>query len=99
MLLRTQASDCESVYAGAKAYSYLKYRVVRTLFYLEKVQVHLDSIRQVTDRYSAQVIGYEADLMEAMDQFFSGPASNAQYHKANCKNKDACYFHAHGLTT
>ncbi len=93
------ASDCESVYAGAKAYSYLKYRVVRTLFYLEKVQVHLDSIRQVTDRYSAQVIGYEADLMEAMDQFFSGPASNAQYHKANCKNKDACYFHTHGLTT
>jgi hypothetical protein len=53
----------------------------------------------VTDRYSAEVIGYEADLMEAMDQFFSGPASNAQYHKANCKNKDACYFHAHGLTT
>lgn len=93
------ASDCESVYKAAKAYSYLKYRVVRTMWYLEKIQVHLDQIRSATDRYSAEVIGYEADLMEAMDSFFTGPAAKPEYHKANCKNKDACYFQAHGLTT
>jgi hypothetical protein len=93
------ASDCESVYKAAKAYSYLKYRVVRMTWYLETVQVHLDEMRGATDRYSAEVIGYEADLMEAMDGFFSGPASKVAYHKANCKNKEACYFHAHGMTT
>jgi hypothetical protein len=93
------ASDCESTYKAAKAYSYLKYRVVRMNWYLEKVQAHLDELRSVTDRYSAEVIGYEEDLMEGMDGFFGGPAAMAQYHLTNCKNKQACYFHEHGLTT
>jgi hypothetical protein len=86
------ASDCDTMYKAAKAFSYLKYRVARTMLYQAQLQAHLDKVREATERYEAVVIGYELDLTEGMDVFFTGPASKAEYHQAHCKNKDTCYF-------
>lgn len=88
------ASDCDSMYKAAKAFSYLKHRVARTMMYQVQLQAHLDKVREATERYEAVVIGYELDLTEGMDEFFNGPAGKGEYHQAHCKNKDTCYFQA-----
>lgn len=90
-----QAKDCDSIYKAAKNYAYLKYRVVRLQYYIETIRAHLDEVSAMNERYGAQIIGFEADLVEIMDQFFSsvGP----EYHTANCKNKSTCYYQEHGI--
>ncbi|HEU4616804.1 MAG TPA: hypothetical protein VFV10_02130 [Gammaproteobacteria bacterium] len=90
-----QAKDCDSIYKAAKNYAYLKYRVVRLQYYIEAIRAHLDEISAMNERHGAQIIGFEADLVEIMDQWFE--TAGAEYHTKNCKNKETCYYKLHGL--
>lgn len=89
------ANDCESVYKAAKKFAYLKYRVVRMNYYIERIRNYLDDVTDVTDRYTAQIVGFELDLIECMDEFFEkiGP----EYHTKHCKNDSHCYYKQHGI--
>lgn len=90
-----QAKDCDSIYKAAKNYAYLKYRVVRLQYYIESIRAHLDEVSKMNERYGAQIIGFEADLVEMMDQWFGSVGTD--YHTKHCKNKDTCYHKLHGL--
>lgn len=91
----TRANDCDSVYKAAKDYAYLKYRVVRLQTYVEQIRSHLDEISDMNERYGAQIIGFEYDLIDMMDSFFA--SAGPEYHQQNCRKKDHCYFHQHGI--
>lgn len=89
------ANDCETVYKAAKKFAYLKYRVVRMNFYIARIRAWIESVQDITDSYSAQVIGFELDLIEGMDEFFGrvGP----EYHSKHCKSDSHCYYKQHGI--
>jgi len=87
------ANNCESVFKAAKAWAYLKYRVLRMDRYLSLFRAHLDEIEDANAAYSAHVIAYEDDLKEQLDDFFLGPGWDAAYHTKHCK-KSSCYFEA-----
>ena len=70
----TTANDFDSVCDAAKKYAYLKYRVVRLQYYLEILRSHLNELSDMNERYGAQVIGFEADLVEMMNNFFNETA-------------------------
>ena len=70
----TSANDFDSVCDAAKKYAYLKYRVVRLQYYLEIMRSYLNNLSDMNERYGAQVIGFEADLIEMMDDFFNETA-------------------------
>ena len=70
----TKANDFDSVCDAAKKYAYLKYRVVRLQYYLEILRSHLNELSDMNERYGAQVIGFEADLVEMMNDFFNETA-------------------------
>lgn len=70
----TTANDFDSVCDAAKKYAYLKYRVVRLQYYLEILRSHLNELSDMNERYGAQVIGFEADLVEMMNDFFNETA-------------------------
>ena len=89
------ANDCDSVYKAAKNYEYLKYRVVRLQVYLETIREHIDEISEMNERYGAQIIGFEFDLIDMINEFFESVGPD--YHTLNCKNKNHCYFQQHGL--
>ncbi|MCA9117558.1 MAG: hypothetical protein KDA79_20955 [Planctomycetaceae bacterium] len=89
------ANDCDSVYKAAKKYSYLKYRVVRMNYYIERIREYLDSVQEVSDRYSSQIIGFELDLVEGMDEFFK--KATPEYHTKHCTNASNCYYKQHGI--
>lgn len=89
------ANDCNSVYKAAKNYEYLKYRVVRLQVYIEGIREHLDRISEMNERYGAEIIGFEDDLIGMMDDFFAN--AGPDYHTANCKDQKHCYYQAHGL--
>ncbi len=90
-----KANDCDSVYKAAKNYAYLKYRVVRLQYYLEIMRSHIDEVSDMNERYGAQIIGFEYDLIDMMDAFFAN--AGAEYHSTHCKEKRHCYYQEHGI--
>lgn len=84
------ANDCDKAAKAAKNYAYLKYRVVRLQYYLETMREHIDEVSDMNERYGAQIIGFEYDLVEIMDDFFETADSN--YHALKCKKKSHCYY-------
>ena len=90
-----KANECDSIYTAAKNYAYLKYRVVRLQYYLETMRSHIDEVSEMNERYGAQIVGFEFDLVDMMDKFFA--SADADYHSVNCRKKDHCYFHQHGI--
>jgi hypothetical protein len=90
------AKDCDTIYAAAKKYYYLSYRIVRLNTYLETIRHHVDAIQEVADRYSAQVVGYQFDLADAMDAYYD--KTDEAHHKQNCKNRSTCYYQSDGMS-
>jgi len=90
-----KANDCDSIYKAAKDYAYLKYRVVRLQYYLETMRSHIDEVSDMNERYGAQIVGFEYDLIDMMDTFFAN--ADASYHSANCRDKNHCYYQQHGI--
>lgn len=82
-----QNPKCWTAYKAAKRYTYLKYRIMRLQMYVAVVNEHMAEIEEATDRYAAQVIGFEEDLVGALDDYFE--SASGSDHAARC-DKEFC---------